>query len=62
MLVLTRKVGEAIVTSNGVRVTIVKVVHGRVSIGIEAADDVTILREEVEARPAKLKPLERRRP
>lgn len=48
MLVLTRKIGQSIVTNNGVRITIVDLgPNGRVRVGIEAPAHVGILREEI---------------
>jgi carbon storage regulator len=47
MLVLSRKPGEAIVIGNDIRVTVVEVKGGRIKIGIEAPDDVTIFRSEL---------------
>jgi carbon storage regulator len=47
MLVLSRKPGEEIVIGNDIRVTVVEVKGGRVKIGIEAPNDVTIFRAEL---------------
>ena len=47
MLVLRRKVEEAIVLNGDIRVIILAVEGERVKIGIEAPDDVTIVREEL---------------
>lgn len=47
MLVLTRKIGEQIVISDNIRVTVVSVGPGRVKIGIEAPASVSIDRQEV---------------
>lgn len=47
MLILTRRKGEAIYTSNGLIFRILKNVKGEVSIGIEAPDNVDIWREEL---------------
>ncbi len=47
MLVLTRKVGERICIDSSIRITVVRVAGDQVRIGIEAPDDVRILREEV---------------
>jgi carbon storage regulator len=47
MLVLTRKVGEKVVIGNGVTVTIVEVTGNKIRVGIEAPDDVCILRAEL---------------
>ena len=48
MLVLSRKLGEAIVIGNGITVTIVEVKGERVRLGVSAPPEVTIHREEVE--------------
>ena len=47
MLVLTRKNLESIQIGSEVRITVVKVEHGRVRLGIEAPDDVVIVRQEL---------------
>ena len=47
MLVLSRKVGEKIFIGEKISVTIVRVAQGIVRIGIEAPDDLPILREEI---------------
>ena len=47
MLVLSRKVEERIVMSNGVTIMIVDVRGDNVRIGIEAPQDVRIFREEI---------------
>ena len=47
MLVLTRKVGEAIHIGNGIRVVVTAVDGGKVRIGIEAPPSVRVDREEV---------------
>ncbi len=47
MLILTRRKGQAIYTSNGLVFRILKNVKGEVSIGIEAPDNVDIWREEL---------------
>ena len=47
MLVLSRKTNEVIVIGN-IRVTVVRIGPNSVRIGIEAPDDVKILREELE--------------
>lgn len=48
MLVLTRKVREAILIGHDIKVVIDSVDGQRVRIGIEAPKDVKILREELE--------------
>ncbi len=47
MLVLRRKVEEAIVLGGSIRVIVLAVEGERVKIGIEAPDNVTIVREEL---------------
>ena len=47
MLVLQRKVGESIVINDNITVTITKISGDKVKIGIDAPDDVKILRSEV---------------
>ena len=47
MLILTRKVNQAVYTSNGVKVVLLGVERGRARIGIEAPDGVHIVREEL---------------
>jgi len=50
MLVLTRRVGESIVIANDIRVTVVSIGNGRVKIGIEAPNGVSIDRSEIHER------------
>jgi len=47
MLVLSRKVDESIHIDGRIKIKIVKLKGNRVTIGIEAPDDVTILRGEL---------------
>lgn len=47
MLVLTRKVGEQIVISDEIRVTVLQVRGNRVRLGIEAPAHVSIQRQEM---------------
>jgi carbon storage regulator len=48
MLVLTRKVGESIIISDSIRVTVVQSSNsGRIRLGIEAPPEVIVLREEL---------------
>ncbi len=51
MLVLTRKVGESIVIGDGITVRVLEV-GGRVRLGIEAPQDVSITRPDASAKPA----------
>jgi carbon storage regulator CsrA len=48
MLVLSRKPGEKVVIGNGIAVTIVEVKGNRVRVGIDAPDEVRILRAELD--------------
>ena len=47
MLVLSRKPGEKVVIGDGITVTVLEVVGGRVRLGVEAPGDVRILRGEL---------------
>jgi len=47
MLVLSRKVGESILISESIRVTVVQSAHGRIRLGIDAPPEVIVLREEL---------------
>lgn len=47
MLVLTRKSNEAIFIGNNVKVKVLKVERGHVSLGIEAPVNVAVHREEI---------------
>jgi carbon storage regulator len=47
MLVLTRKIGEAIIINDNIRISIVDIGNGRVKIGVEAPGNVNIDREEI---------------
>jgi carbon storage regulator len=47
MLVLSRKLGQKVVIGNGVTVTVVAVTGNRVRVGIDAPDQVRILRAEL---------------
>jgi len=50
MLVLTRRVGEKVVIDGNICVTITEVCGDKVRIGVTAADDVRIDRQEVHNR------------
>ena len=50
MLVLTRRIGEAIVIEDDIRITVVSVRGDRVRLGITAPDFVQVDREEVHER------------
>ena len=47
MLVLSRKVGESILISESIRVTVVQAANGRIRLGIDAPPEVIVLREEL---------------
>ena len=47
MLVLSRKVGESILISESILVTVVQANNGRIRLGIEAPPEVKVLREEL---------------
>ena len=49
MLVLSRKVGERILIGDKIAVTVVKLGHGGVRIGIEAPEEMAVVREELAA-------------
>jgi carbon storage regulator len=48
MLVLSRRPGERILIGSNIRITILRAAGGSVRIGIEAPDDVPILRDELQ--------------
>lgn len=47
MLVLSRKVGERILIGEKIAITVVRVGQGGVRLGIEAPDDLEVIREEL---------------
>ncbi len=47
MLVLSRKVGEKILIGDNISVTIVRVAQGMVRIGVEAPQNLAVVREEI---------------
>jgi len=47
MLVLTRKPGEKICVGDNITVTVVEVTGNRIRIGVEAPEDIRILRSEL---------------
>lgn len=47
MLVLSRKSMEAIVIGDGVKITVLKIDRNQVRLGIEAPNDVSVLRSEL---------------
>jgi len=47
VLVLSRKIGERILIGDKITVTVVKIGHGGVRIGIEAPSELAVVREEL---------------
>ena len=47
MLVLSRKLGERILIGDRIVVTVVKLDHGQVRLGIEASREIAVFREEI---------------
>lgn len=47
MLVLSRKIGERILIGDKISVTVVKIGHGGVRIGVEAPAEMAVVREEL---------------
>jgi carbon storage regulator len=47
VLVLSRKVGESIIISESIRVTVVASKNGQIRLGIEAPPEVSVFREEL---------------
>jgi carbon storage regulator len=50
MLVLTRKPGESVVIDGNIVIRLLSAQDGRVRLGIEAPNEVVVLREEVASR------------
>lgn len=50
MLVLSRRVGEKILIGDQICVTVVRITQGVVRLGIEAPDNMLIVREEIKDR------------
>lgn len=50
MLILTRRVGEAFVVGRDITISVVGVKGNQVRLGIDAPDDVRVLREEIAER------------
>ncbi len=48
MLVLSRKLSEAIIVNNDIRIVVTEIANGKVRIGIEAPKNVPVHREEVQ--------------
>lgn len=47
MLVLSRKVGERILIGDKIAITVVKIGHGGVRVGVEAPPELAVVREEL---------------
>ncbi len=47
MLVISRKVGESLVISNNIKITITSLSNDKVAIGVEAPKEVKVVREEL---------------
>lgn len=47
MLVVSRKIGERLLIGDKIAITIVKVAGGAVRLGVEAPDELPIMREEL---------------
>ena len=47
MLVLSRKIGERILIGDKIAITVVKIGHGGVRIGVEAPTELAVVREEL---------------
>jgi carbon storage regulator len=47
VLVLSRKVGERILIGDKITITVVKVGHGGVRVGVEAPPELAVVREEL---------------
>ncbi len=58
MLVLSRKLGERIVIGDRIVVTVVKLDHGQVRLGIEAPREIAVFREEIAPRLPPLSPVQ----
>ncbi len=61
MLVLSRKLGERILIGDQIAITVVRVSQGTVRIGVEAPEDLTIVREEIRDEPKPDAPPARRK-
>lgn len=47
MLVLSRKVGERILIGDNIAITVVRVAQGTVRLGVDAPENLNVVREEV---------------
>lgn len=62
MLVLSRRLGEHIWIGENIRLTVVSIKGSRVQLGLQAPDDVPILRDELTAKPQAIEPARTHRP
>jgi len=60
MLILTRGVGETVTIGHNIRITVLSIKGSQVRLGIEAPEDVQVLREEI-VEPSPEGPAERTR-
>jgi carbon storage regulator len=51
MLVLTRRPGEKVIIDNRVTITVLEIVGSKVRVGIDAPDQVRVLRAELACQP-----------
>ncbi len=61
MLVLSRKLGERILIGDQIAITVVRVSQGTVRIGVEAPEELTIVREEIRDEPKPVASASRRK-
>ena len=47
MLILTKKIGEAIILDDDIEVTVMEIQNGQVRFGIDAPKEVKVYREEI---------------
>ena len=63
MLVISRKIGESLIISDNIKITIVTCVNDKVTIGIDAPKEVKVIREElletIEANKASVEKIDR---
>ena len=57
MLVLTRRVGESVMVGKSAKFTLLRVRGNRIRVGINAPQDVTIRRQEVDERNNRVAPM-----
>jgi carbon storage regulator len=60
MLILTRKVGESVMIGDGITVTVIEVKGTQIRLGILAAKEIPVLREELYIRAQEEKAREKR--